>query len=357
MNTRLIFLSTPADAPPQWLLLQPDGRNSHGHGLPLPEADRTLLIVPGADLRMVWLALPAGTPPQVHAAARLSLAEHLAEDPQTLHVALGPAEPGQPRLVAAMAPSRLQGWLQQAQHWGCVNLDAVVPDCLMLAPQDDGGTRAVAWNGRWLLRGPQLAASLEPALARLVTGKADLRADDHALAQFAAGTPALDLLQHAFARETSRTLRGSTRRLRWLAAAVLLSPLVVLIAQIARYQIGAQVLQARAVDMVSEATGRPAGDDPLQALAEARSRDPSARLTQLGNIVADALVATPGTQLDALDYTGDGAMKLLLRHPDAAALQRLRQRLHAAGVQASPGTSQATEDGSQRTPLDLVEGA
>jgi hypothetical protein len=50
-------------------------------------------------------------------------------------------------------------------------------------------------------------------------------------------------------------------------------------------------------------------------------------------------------------------MKLHLRHPDAAALQRLRQRLRAAGVQASPGTSQATEDGSLRTPLDLVEGA
>jgi general secretion pathway protein L len=356
MNTRLIFLSTPADAPPHWLLLQPDGRNSHGHGLPLPQADRTLLVVPGADLRMVWLTLPAGTPPQVHAAARLSLAEHLAEDPQTLHVALGPAEPGQPRLVAAMAPSRLQAWLQQAQRWDIV-ADAVVPDCLMLAPHEDGSTRAIAWNGRWLLRGPQLAASLEPSLARLVTGKPELQADDHALAQFAAGTPSLDLLQHAFARDTSRTRRGRTRRLRWLAAAVLLSPLVLLVAQIARYQIGAHVLQARAVDMVREATGQPAGDDPLQALADTRSRAPSARLTQLGNIVADTLVATPGTQLDALDYTQDGAMKLHLRHPDAAALQRLRQRLRAAGVQASPGTSQAAEDGSLRTPLDLVEGA
>lgn len=356
MNTRLIFPSSTAGATPQWLLLQPGGRRTHGHGLPLPEADRTLLVVPGAEIRMLWLTLPAGTPPQVHAAARLSLAEHVAEDPQALHIALGRTEPGQPRLIAVMAPALLQGWLQQAQHWG-ITPDVVVPDCLMLAPPGDGSTRTVAWDGHWLLRGTQLAACLEPALARLVTGQADLPADEDALAQFATSTPPLDLLQHAFARNTSRPDPGGTRRLRWLAAAVVLSSLVLLIAQIARYEIGTRVLQARAAKLVSEATGQPVGDDPLQALANARRLDPSARLTQLGNTLADSLVATPGTRLESLEYQQDGALKLQLQHPDAATLQLLRQRLQAAGVQASPGTTQSAEGGSQRTPLDLVEGA
>ncbi|RXR08359.1 type II secretion system protein GspL [Pseudoxanthomonas composti] len=356
MNTRLIFLSAQAEAPPQWLHLQPGGHRDHGHGLPLPEAERTLLVVPGAQVRMCWLSLPAGTPPQVHAAARLALAEHVAQDPQGLHLALGQPEAGQPRLVAALAPALLRDWLAQARLWGIVP-DTVVPDCLMLAPAADGGTRAVAWDGRWLLRGPQLAASLEPELARLVSGRPDLYAEDNALAQFASGTPALDLLQHAFARNTASSGHGRTRRLRWLAAALLLSPLVLLLAQIARYEIGARVLEARAAALVGQATGRPAGDDPLRALSEARRDDASARLTRLGNAVADSLVATPGTQLQSLDYRQDGPMKLQLLHPDAAALQRLRQRLQAAGVQASPGATQAAEDGNQRTPLDLVEGA
>lgn len=356
MNTRLILLSSIAEAPPQWLLLQPGGRRAHGHGLPLPEADRTVLIVPGAEIRMLWLTLPAGTPPQVHAAARLSLAEHVAEDPQTLHLALGQGEPGQPRLIAAMAPALLQGWLQQAQHWG-ITPDVVVPDCLMLSPPDNGSTRAVAWDGRWLLRGAQQAASLEPALARLVIGQADPHVDDDALAQFATGTPALDLLQHAFARNTSRTNVDRPRHLRWLAAAVALSPLVLLIAHIARYQIGTRMLHARAVELVSETTGQPAVGDPLQALANARRRDASARLAHLGNTLADSLVATPGTQLESLDYQQDGTLKLQVQHPDAAALQLLRQRLQATGVQASPGATQSAEDGSQRTRLDLVEGA
>src|SRR5690606_6630842 len=115
-------------------------------------AGRTVVAVPGEAVRTLWLELPACTPVQALAAARILLQEHLAGDVDGLHIALAPPGDG-PRLLGATSHAQMQAWRQRCQALGVV-ADVLVPDHLL--PADAGGDvlQVLVHDGIWLVRGP-----------------------------------------------------------------------------------------------------------------------------------------------------------------------------------------------------------
>ncbi|KQQ84549.1 type II secretion system protein GspL [Xanthomonas sp. Leaf131] len=358
MSTTLLLL--PTDATAQAIAVRVD---AHGQllsqsagSMPLEHSTRTVLVVPGVDVHLRWLSLPGRSIAQSVAAARLQLAEHLAVESQTLHVVIAEStEADGTRLVAAVDNTAMHEWLARAAQSG-VTPDAVVPDCLLLEPGADGAPAVMDWDGRWLIRSAALACSLEPEAARMLLGErapAQPPAPDPALAiacfaRCATHTP-INLRQHVFAAKPATAHTLTSRRLAVLAALVLLSPLLLLLAQTLRYEIGARVLQSRAAAQlgVHDAAA-------VQTALQARRQTGAAVDTlavQLGTLFA-AVDAIPAAELDQLDYHSTQPLRATLLHTDAASVQQLSARLAEAGWKLQAGTSQS-EDDHMRTPLVL----
>ncbi|OOW88809.1 type II secretion system protein GspL [Xanthomonas campestris pv. vitistrifoliae] len=358
MTTTLLLL--PADAAAESIAVRADAQGqvqSVGQATTPPEPSaRILLVVPGVDVHLRWLRLPGRSMAQSRAAARLQLAEHLAIETQALHVVIADsAEADGTRLVAAVDSVVMQQWLARATQLGFAP-DAVVPDCLLLEPGADATAAVMHWDGRWLIRGAQLACSLEPEAARLLLGDrvpAVPPGPDptHSIAGFArsAAHVPIDLLQHPFANKAAAEQKRAPRRLAVLAALVLLSPVLLLLAQTLRYEIGARVLQARTATQlgVHDAAAVPAA---LQARRQAGTATDRLAM-QLSTLFA-AVDTLPAAELDQLDYNPAQPLRATLLHTDDASLQQLSARLADAGWHLDPGSSQV-EDGRMRTPFAL----
>ena len=212
MSTRLILLAADARPSAQELRLDAAGHVAARRSLPADAAapsaadaatrPRTIVVVPGQDLRVAWLELADGTPLQVLAAARRVLEEQVAAGAETVHVAVGEGAAGAPRPVAVVDRQRMRAWLDACAALGVVP-DALVPDCLMMAEPAEAGIEVFDRDQAWVVRGPQLAFSAEPALAGAVLGTRPfvLLTEAQAasrLATTAARVP-LDLLQFEFA--------------------------------------------------------------------------------------------------------------------------------------------------------------
>ncbi|QJD66588.1 type II secretion system protein GspL [Xanthomonas campestris pv. badrii] len=361
MSSTLLLL--PADAAAEPIAVRVDAQGhvvaQHPPGAAHECSARTLLVVPGSAVHLRWLTLPGRSVAQSVAAARLQLAEHLATDAQAVHVAIAEqAEPDGTRLVAAVDAAVMQQWLQRAASAGVVP-DAVVPDCLLLDSADaEQAPTVVEWDGRWLLRGPRLACSLEPPLAQLLLSAQPRAATlppqagpQRVIAQFARHAVAvpLDLRQHAFATGPQARAGFSLRMLAALLALLVVSPLLVLFAQTLRYEIGARVLHARAAAQldVRDVAAVPAA---LQARRQAGTA--ADRLAVQLNTLFAAVDALPAAQLDQLDYRAAQPLRATLLHTDGADLQQLSARLAEAGWRMDPGSSQV-EDHRMRTPFAL----
>src|SRR5690606_27562989 len=247
--TRLTLLARAPAQPSTCLRIDPSGRILArqpllpGQAPPPPpgESVREVVAVPGESVRLLWLELPARHPAQALAAARLQLEDHVAGAVEGLHVAIAPAAAG-PRLLGAVEDATLRGWLQRCAQLG-ISPHAVVPDCLLLPEADDGTLLAAPAGDMLAVRGPRLAFTAEPGLARAIAGARPLRMLEpgEAEARFAAaaaGEPPLDLLQYGHARRDPRA-RRRRRRLAVLAALALCSPVLVDGALALRYALGA----------------------------------------------------------------------------------------------------------------------
>ncbi|WP_127168483.1 type II secretion system protein GspL [Xanthomonas sp. BRIP62415] len=358
MSTSLLLLPADAAAPAIAVRVDAQGQvlSQRPASAPWEPSARTVLVVPGVDVHLRWLCLPGRSIAQSVAAARLQLAEHLAVETPGLHVVIADrVEADGTRLVAAVDNAVMQQWLARAAQLGVVP-DAVVPDCLLLEPGADAAAAVVDWDGRWLIRGAGLACSLEPEAARMLLGErapAPPPAPDAAqtIAGFArcAMRAPINLLQHAFAARPAAAQTVTPRRLAALAALVLLSPLVLLLAQTLRYELGARLLQSRAAAQlgVRDAAAVPAA---LQARRHAGAAA-DVLAVQLGSLFA-AVDAVPAAELDQLDYQAAQPLRGTLLHSNGASLQQLSGRLAEAGWQLQPGSSQ-TEDERMRTPFAL----
>lgn len=344
MSTRILFL--PADDAGDALLLELDdgGRMRSRAALrpgatapAAPGATRTVLVVPGRPVRIEQLDLPAHSEAQARAAARALVAGRLAR-PAALHVALDPARTAPVRTVASVEDAVLRAWLARAEAFG-LRPDAALPEPLLLLEPPEAGVHVLDAGDRWLVRGDGLAFSATPDLAeRVLGGRTRIPVTD-AIEDLAARAlqPALDLLQGDFAPASAQA-RPRGRRLAWLAAALLASPLLLVAAQALRLELAARALESRATATLDAALPGSAGDAAGLDERLRTARAPRGFAAASGALFA-AVHARPGTHLVDLEYARGDRLRARLFHRDAADLEALRGALAADGWRLVEGGS------------------
>lgn len=299
---------------------------------------RQILAVPGSECLSTWLDLPARNPLQAVAAARVLLAEQTAGPVDTLHLAIAPATDDGNCLVVAVETATMQGWLDRAATFG-MTPDAVVPLPMLLPVADADALVTTDIDGHRLVRGPRLAFAAEPTLAEQVIGEQPHRTLtlEEAETVFAANalSPPIDLLQYAFAREPVRREGWPAwRRAAILAAVLAVSPLVLLAAQIARYEVAASNLQTQANTRAREVLPTLGADaDPVppirEHLAGVQAGQGFAHATAA---LLAAITATNGAELDAMSYS-NVELHATLVVPAPGALESIRAALAGNGLE------------------------
>ena len=345
MSATIVFLPHGA-SPLRWWRSE-GGRVAEGEGVPPPAEDDRLIAVPPADaVTLHWAALPARSPAQAAAAARILVAEASAVPTAELHVAVGD-EAGEERPIGVVGAAAMAGWLTDLAAVG-LDADAIVPAPLLLPRPDSGWVRAEL-PGQGVVRGPTSGFADEARLTELVTGGAAPRVvgrdelDGAFVAAVAA--PPLDLRQGPFARRRRAGLDWALiRRLGWLAAAVLLVVLATSLVRLAKYSFAADAMEAQADRLA--ATGLPRDEtitDADRQLTERLGavRGPGLGFTGMAAAVFGAVRATPGTEATGLDFQPDGTLKLSVAAARESLPTDLKRALERAGftVDASTFTS------------------
>lgn len=306
-------------------------------GAPAPHGDLpTVLVVPGADVLCRWLDLPPGQDVQVAAAAAVLLEDDLATPREQLHVALGRAQAGRPRLVALVDRARMQGWLDQAAALG-VSPVAVCPDHLLAAEPETDEILAAPDGDMVILRGPELAVSCEPELLEAVVGARPCRlvgspAEAERLLSFNAARPPVDLLQGAFGRRDAGPSRSARGRIAILAGLAIVALLALPVVQAVRHELAARAASAR----VRIVAGLPSTASPDEALTGLRARVARVRAAEAFPGVASALFAAiegvEGMELQSLLYGPDGILRATLNHVNYSDVELLRRALGRSGL-------------------------
>lgn len=331
------------------------------------DAARQVLAVPGADCLALWLRLPARNPVQALAAARVLVEDHVAAPAGALHLAIAaPPTADEGRLVVAVEPARMQGWLDRGAALG-MTPDIVVPMPLLLPAPDtiDGADEVMvvgSFDDQSLVRGAQLAFAGEPELAAHIVGERTVRELDAAAteAALAAGalSPPIDLLQYDFARTAPRREGWPAwRRAAILAGVLAVSPLALLAAQVAQYELSAHDLQAQVRAQARTALPQLADDaDPLPAIRERLSvLQAGDRFGHTVGALLSAVASADGAELDALAYA-EGGVQATLVVDAPATLERIRGSLAAAGLEMTATGSQGA-GGRLRHDITIRPGA
>ena len=342
--TTLLFLPA-ATGPYRWLTLDPSGMSGEGEGLPATD-DRIIAIAPADAVTLHWAELPARSPAQAAAAARLVIAEASATPLAELHVAIGD-EGEANRPIAVVDAVRMRDWLVALAGLG-IDPDAVIPAPLLL-PRPDAGFLRAEIGGESVIRGQAAGFADEARLTDLVTGGVAPTTLDRptliASLIAVAATPPLDLRQGAFARRRHVALDWPLiRRLGIMAATILLLTLVIDVVRIAKYSIAASTLEARA-----DALGRtalPPGEtvtDIDRQVGERLSsvRGPGLGFTNTAAAVYAVVRATPGVELTGLDFSPNGTLKLSVRAARESLPTDLKRGLEAAGFTVTAGVFQS----------------
>lgn len=345
--TRLLLLT---DQPPRCLRIGERGevveRLAPTPQAPLPApapGERTVLAVPGAEVRATRMRLDARSDVQARAEAHARLTA-TAADGSDLHVALhapatgeGKGEGDGESLVLVAAAARMREWLAQAATLGAVP-DAVVPDYLLLPA---GGEPLVVEVGdNWLVRGGERAFTAERRLAVRLLGDAAIppvaapAEVEQLLARGAIAAHPLDLLQGGFAPRSARRASGSWRRVAVLAALLAGSPLLLVLAEGIRDRIHAGAGEAVHAEVASrlgiahapgEAAAAIADEHALLAAGDRHAAD-------VGALFA-AVQARPDAAIERLDYGRDG-FEAVVRHRGADSGRAIVEALQSAGLEA-----------------------
>lgn len=313
--------------------------------VPPPIADaadeRIVLIVPGEDVVLHWIELPALSPPQAIAAARLMASEVSAAPVERLHVALGAAGGGA-RAMALVAPERMAAWLAQAQALG-FDPDAILPEPLLLLPPEAG---VVRWerDGLHLLRGAAVALAAEPALGALLVDAPVVDIDD-AVVEAGLGAaltvPAIDLRQGAFARRRRWRIDWPlVKRLALLGGGIVLAILAVQIVLILKYDLAAGRLEGEVAEVARGALPRAGtiADPPAQLAGRlAALRGSGAGFSATSAAVFTAVRDTANVELAALAFDPNGTLRITATAADAADIAALARRIEAAGFAVDSG--------------------
>jgi general secretion pathway protein L len=350
---------------------------------------RVCALVPGAEVLLAQPEVPARTGAKLLQLVPFALEEHLAEDIDDLHFAIGKRAAGAARLpVAVVARALLDQWLTTLRSNG-IEPDVVYADSDLL-PENPGqavalleedvvsvrppggspvtlpaealaealeialsGADATAARGLILYSGPaewqRHSAQVEAARPRFEGIKVQLLSGGP-LTLFAQQLPSatpINLLQGSYTASSSRAVGLRA----WRVAAMLLGALVALhlIGKVAElsvlkrheHQVDASIRDTFHSAMPGEVNTVDARGRMSARLALARGA--GGGLLPALQALAQARDSAPGTSVQAVNYH-DGSVEMKLSAPDAASLDRLSQALRNNGWQAdlTGGTNAGT---------------
>lgn len=360
-HARILFIPTHATLAARFLLVDREGRvvgrgELDPHQADAPPSMRTIAVAPGADVMIRWLDLPPGNAAQARAAARWALRDQAAGEVEGLDVAFAVLADDGPRLTAAVSTTLLQAWLRWMETFD-IRPEAVLPDNLCLPAPVEAETLTAARVGADVaLRGPDFAVTVQPELVEAVAGGRALawlegEALDAALAAGALAAP-VDLLQVHDRRERGQAAKG-WRRAAGLAAALLVSPLVLMAAEGLRDRAAADRAEAGAragaVKLYPELAT--ADDAAPEALHRLDAGPPPGGTARALAAVFAAVERLPGAELDDAVLSGEG-LRVTLAHPAFSDLDAIRADLASAGLAVVDETS-AEEEGRMVSTLSL----
>jgi len=321
---------------------------------------RLVVLVPGADLRLTSIEVPARQAAKVLQAAPYALEEQLADDIDTLHFALGPRQADGRWPVVVVGRARMEDWLRPFTERGLVP-DVMLPDTLCLPPAEGDRWSALAEREHISVRsGPfagfscvpedlelflQLADPEKKATLKIVVPRevdADFSRLEWPVELLPGFVSPLEALLQNYRPETSINLlqgRYSQREdlqrlwLPWRASAALLVILIGLVAilngvdgwrlqrelqrqdaaNVQRYQ-QLYPAETRIVDL---------GAQVDQQFAALKGGHAGGGLMPLMQVLAEALAAAPGFTVQGLQFR-DGALFVALSARDLQQLETLR---------------------------------
>ncbi len=340
MSVRLVFIGAD-DRPVGWWQVE-DGaviaRGGTADPVPPGPAQRIVAIAPAAAVGIHAAELGALAPAQARVAARLLVQDMAIAPVDGEHVAVGAPEAGD-RMVAVVAAPRLARWIALLAAEGH-EPDAIVPAALVLPRPELGYLRATIGD-ETVIRGRATGFAEDPALTPLIVGDAPVEdIDAEPLLVAAAVQPPFDLRQGPFARRRRLGFdQAQMRRLARLAAATLALTLLIALVQLFRLEADTRALDRQA-DAVA-ARVAPGGTAASLAARLAGVRGPGAGFSATAGALFAAVQASPGVELSALDFTGDGLLRASLLAPGAAEVESVRDRLRGAGLAVEPSTFQS----------------
>lgn len=357
-STRFVFLPPLSGKGATYLTCGDDGAILERGSLTCADAlapSHTILVLPGCDVLTRFLELPDSTPAQTMAAASLALKSEIAAPLEELHIAIGAASSGGLRPVCLIDRAVLASYMDRAAELGIVP-DRVMPDHLLLAEPEDDTVHAAILGSQVIVRGRNLAFSCETELAWLLVGSRPIRAVDgdieHILA-VSAMAETIDLCPRDFARKRKGAITlGSFKRVAYLAAALLLSPLTLWSTEIA-----AGHFSARALEMRAEAAARTmpgavqSGDAAAYARRQLSDMKAHDRYLLATSLLFDAVAQSDGIELESYAYRNDGVIRAVLLHAGAPEIKKLIPILEQAGVSA---TSEPATDNNGRAATALI---
>jgi general secretion pathway protein L len=342
---------------------------------------RVCLLVGGAEVLLAEPEVPVKAGAKLQQLVPYALEEHLAEDIEDLHFALGKRAAESSRVpVAVVARALLDGWLAELRSAG-IEPDAVYADSELL-PENPGQAVALLEGDLVSVRPPggtpvtlpadALGEALEIARSGaessgtgargliLYTGAAEWQQHsaqveaarphfDGIRVQLLAGGPlalfaqqlptaaAINLLQGSYAPVSSR----GAGFMAWRVAAILLASLIALhvVGKAAELQVlkrHERQVDASIRDTFRSSMHTEASASEARRLMERRltgARGAGEGLLPALQAVAQARDAAPGTSVQSLNFHG-GSLEMKLSAPDATSLDRLSQSLRSSGWHA-----------------------
>jgi general secretion pathway protein L len=382
----LIRLPHAPEAAASWIVVDargvPSGLAQSGAlmlAAPRTAGRRVCVLVPGADVLLAQPEVPVRAGAKLQQLVPYALEEHLADDIDDLHFAIGKRANESSRTpVAVVARALMEEWLAMLRSAGiepdclyaesdllpenpgqavalldedavfvrpCGGTPVTLPadaltEALVIAQAGEGPAAATGARGLILYAGPaewQLhSAEVEASRPQFDGVKVQLLTTGP-LALFAQQLPTaspINLLQGPYAPTSSRAVGFQA----WRVAAILLGCLVGLhvIGKVAELS----VLKKREhqVDVSIRETfhslmpGDPGVGEPRRRMEQRlnATRGAGGGLLPALQALAQARDAAPGTSVQALNFHG-GAVEMKLAAPDAASLDRLSQSLRSSG--------------------------
>lgn len=353
-ETIVLFPPTIEDEPYRWLRIADDAVVARGEGMPAPppvdaEPPRVVSVAPAEAVALHWAELPDRSLAQAIAAARIAVNEATAAPLADLHVAVGREDAAEERPIGVVGIDQMRAWLGALAAEG-IDPDAVIPAPMLLPRPDQGYVRADL-AGHGVVRGVTSGFADEARLTELVTGDNPPETLDRdaveAAIVVAAAAPALDLRQGPFAKRRRRAIDWALiRRLGWLLLAIVIVTLLINIFRIIRTEIAAEGIEARTAMIAQQ--GLPAGTtitDPERQLAArlAGMRGGGLGFSRTAGAVFGAVQAVPGTEITALNFAENGALKVTVTAQNEAQANDLKNRIESLGftVDASTFTASA----------------